>query len=234
MTKLSKILTTVTFLILLSAIYITAQNDSSALPNPTPSESEQIAVLKEQVKIMREYNQSILDTIYYALGGLVTTIAIVIGLGWYTNFRIYKNDLSNIRNELKTDFDSFKPSLREEMIEAAKKAGEAAVESSLRAIKSLQYEMLLLEAKSWEEKESFVNAIMTYTDALPLAIEIHSELYVPKLIDRILQILRSDKKLFFTAATLRAITKNLELIPQEYETDVAVIKKIIVSKREES
>jgi len=64
------------------------------------SSKEQIAVLREQNKIIREYQNSLLSTVYLALGGIVGIAAFLAGFSWWTNNRIYELDKLRFREEV--------------------------------------------------------------------------------------------------------------------------------------
>jgi len=64
------------------------------------SSKEQIAVLREQNKIIREYQNSLLSTVYWALGGIVGIAAFLAGFSWWTNNRIYELDKLRFREEV--------------------------------------------------------------------------------------------------------------------------------------
>jgi len=79
-----------------------------------------LVALRTQLEVMRSFDASLLSTVYWSLGTLVVIVAVLIGLGWFANFRVYQRDLEGIKREL----DAL----------AAKNIAElkAALESSLR------------------------------------------------------------------------------------------------------
>jgi CRISPR/Cas system CSM-associated protein Csm2 small subunit len=57
--------------------------------------SQQISgneLLKGELKAIREYHGSLLDTVYWALGIVFSLVLVIIGSSWYANFRLYEAD----------------------------------------------------------------------------------------------------------------------------------------------
>lgn len=63
------------------------------------SENE-VVLLKEQNKLIREYQGSLLDTVYWALGGVFATAALLAGFGWWSNFKLYEADKQRLQQDL--------------------------------------------------------------------------------------------------------------------------------------
>ena len=74
------------------------------------SENE-IALLKEQNKLIREYQGSLLDTVYWALGGVFATAALLAGFGWWSNFKLYEADKQRLQQELTTKINELEAKL---------------------------------------------------------------------------------------------------------------------------
>lgn len=70
---------------------------------------EQILELKIQNEITNKFQSSILSTVYWSLGFLGTIATLLVGFGWWSNFKIHEKDKESIKNEalsLITDFES--------------------------------------------------------------------------------------------------------------------------------
>lgn len=68
-------------------------------PTPPTQNNEEAIALKAQVELMRHYDQRLLNTVYWALGGMGAVVLLVVGLGWYTNFRLYKRDVEDLKKD---------------------------------------------------------------------------------------------------------------------------------------
>ena len=70
---------------------IVATND---LSNP------EIALLREQVKVMKDYHGSLLDTVYLALGGVFTMAVLLSGFAWWSNFKLLDGDKRRLQEDM--------------------------------------------------------------------------------------------------------------------------------------
>ena len=50
-----------------------------------------------------ELSTRLLNTVYCSLGTLANVTALLIGFGWFANFRVYERDKGAMRTELLTD-----------------------------------------------------------------------------------------------------------------------------------
>lgn len=211
------------------------------LPNSTPApvsrpqnqtESEKIAVLQAQLDLMRQYDQRLLNTVYWSLGSIGGIVLLVVGLGWYTNFRIYRRDVEDIKRDVKNDFEnslnSIRTSLRSDMLSESRNAVELAVKSALRDIREVQYQILKLEAERWERANIFGNTLLTYSEMIKLANETIVGIHMPELLDSMLRLLKT-KEVILNAGATAAITKALVAVPTEYSADVDAINQLIRS-----
>ena len=65
--------------------------------------SQQISgneLLKGELKAIREYHGSLLDTVYWTLGVVFGLVLVIIGSSWYTNFRLYESDKARLLEEV--------------------------------------------------------------------------------------------------------------------------------------
>lgn len=213
------------------------------LPTSTPTpvsqpqnqtEPEKIAVLQAQLDLMRQYDQRLLNTVYWSLGSIGGIVLLVVGLGWYTNFRIYRRDVEDIKRDVKNDFEnslnSIKTSLRSEMLNESRNAVESSVKSAFRDIRGVQYQIMKLEAERWENTGVHANAVFTYSEMIQLANETYADMYVPEILEQMLRLLKT-KEVLLTSRATASITKALVAVPTEYSADVDAINQLIRSLR---
>jgi hypothetical protein len=53
--------------------------------------------------MMKEYHSSLLDTVYWALGVVVTVALLVGGFSWYSTFRVYEADKRDLRRDMEAN-----------------------------------------------------------------------------------------------------------------------------------
>ena len=63
----------------------------------------QIQSLEGQVLLLDQINGKILNTIYWALGGLISVFILIIGLNFFQNYSLNKRELDEIKKEMKND-----------------------------------------------------------------------------------------------------------------------------------
>lgn len=234
---------------------------SSADEDPKPSitgvsmtaQEGEVAVLRAQLELMREYDQRLLSTVYWSLGGLVTIATILIGFGWFANFRVYERDRnvlaqelrSMIQNELREmsqrverDIENrFKASEErtKERVASATEALESKVDGEFRnlnhEILNSQYELKHLEADKWMAKAVYSNALRAYCGMMQLSLRIGYQWRVAKTLDYIHDVLMSmrdqGKGRSLDADDIRAVTTLLDSIPKEHAIVVSGIRGLL-------
>jgi hypothetical protein len=157
-------------LVVQSSTAAPAREVSSPTPVPTtrsssePQGETEAALLKAQLEVMRQYDQRLLQTVYWTLATAFGVTLFVAGAGWYVNFRLYDRDkqalLSELHSEVeaasgtssrsierglqeaRTSLDNAVSKMREDLHhkteERGKQIEEAALQASKEAINSLQ------------------------------------------------------------------------------------------------
>ncbi|MEL7834275.1 hypothetical protein [Fodinibius sp. Rm-B-1B1-1] len=65
-------------------------------------QAQKIQVLEKELETTQKYLDEITDTVYWSLGVLVTIAGLLVGFGWFSNFKVYERDKKALRNELKS------------------------------------------------------------------------------------------------------------------------------------
>ena len=92
-------------------------NTSSGAPEAIPAQSEvtKVAILQAQLEIIRNYDENLLNTVYWSLGTTVGIMLLVVGLGWYSNFRVYTRDVAEMERNIKKLVDAQKSTVLAEL-----------------------------------------------------------------------------------------------------------------------
>lgn len=119
----------------------TASAPLSAAPGgpPTldPTGAQRVALLEAQLQTMRDYHSSLLDTVYFALAGVFLLASLLVGFGWFANFKVYERDKLALRAELEAIVVKASGELKAEAAIAATAAGkdvQAGMSSASQAI----------------------------------------------------------------------------------------------------
>ncbi|WP_339466238.1 hypothetical protein [Pseudomonas lurida] len=121
-----KWVTRVLFCVLLACTTIAFSKTNSTLPSSGDSapnassnsvqtilsqKESELLLLKDQNKLIREFQSSQQTTVLWALGSVLSFVLVVMGLSYFTNFKFYEQD----KDRIKTDFESRLASYRAEM-----------------------------------------------------------------------------------------------------------------------
>jgi hypothetical protein len=75
---------------------------STAVTQAISKEELELKVLQAQSATMKEYHSSLLDTVYWALGTVATVAALLVGFGWFANFKFHEAEKQRLKEELET------------------------------------------------------------------------------------------------------------------------------------
>ncbi len=74
--------------------------DSVAGKNISQLELE-LELLQNQNELIKEYQSSLLSTVYWSLSALMTITVLLIGFGWWSNSRMHEKDKERLKDEVK-------------------------------------------------------------------------------------------------------------------------------------
>lgn len=75
--------------------------EKTTAPSANRGFEEKNAVLEAQLQTMKDYQSALLDTVYWALGGVFSVVVLLSGFGWFANFKVYERDKANLTQELR-------------------------------------------------------------------------------------------------------------------------------------
>jgi len=245
-------------------IFIAVGFPSYAVEKPGPSSQQastsaaerEVDVLRAQLEIMRSYDERLLSTVYWSLGGLITIAALLIGFGWFANFRVYERDKnalakelrSILENEIRTTFQNLEENigkrfevLKKEMEKAATsatKSFESEVKQQFGEVRydlfSLKYKVTESEAEQWLTRGVHTNALRRYCGTLEIALERNSQFLVSRSLDNMHAILKAiiEKRSSLPDAELiREVSAVLGRVPEEHGIAVSAIHGLLESIR---
>lgn len=71
------------------------------------AKEKEIELLKAQNSSINKYQDSLLSTVHWSLGGVFTMAFLLAGFGWWNNSRIYESDKARTKDEIASKLDSF-------------------------------------------------------------------------------------------------------------------------------
>jgi hypothetical protein len=220
-------------------------------PPTIVTSSDDATVLRAQLQIMRDADQRLLSTVYWALGTLISVTIVVAVLGWYMNFHVYERDRESVKQELSAMLTSKQAELEKGVRQSLSKLDSdlrelitqrlAASEERLRTVAQsaaanveytlthLRYDFSELKGK-WEEQQgSLLGAWFEYRNMLITTIEM-GESWPGYALEHLKRILKAGVRL--NHHHVLEISHLLERVPSGYSADVATIEHLVKLARE--
>jgi len=236
---------------------------AGAAPRATPTAREatpdaEVTALRAQLQVMRDYDQRLLATVYWSLGGILTLAGLLVGLGWYANFRVYERDRASLAREVRTEAQSELLRIRERLDresaeEYARLAGELrrvsqnaaqsvreevmkTIDGFRKDLRRLEYLHLQAEGETWRSRDVQVNALRSYIPMLELALSLNNQYWIADCLDHIHtalgDLLAGNGGPRPDAELIRRISEVLGKVPIEFDVSVSAIKSRLKSLRE--
>ncbi|MCZ2120631.1 MAG: hypothetical protein LC108_00025 [Anaerolineales bacterium] len=223
-----------------TVVNLTPTATATALPD------NEVVVLRAQLEIMQQYNQQILATVYWALGIIAGLAVLLVGFGWFVNFRVYERDKSTmqddlryfIRSELETSSKAFEKRIDEKIEKSVKDYQEnlkaslvkmqARVSSIEEALAESEYKRLSEETKKETYKDS---AFRQYVRMIELAHKLppYLDFYFSEPLENIITLLKDG--LAPAPEDVKDLNKELNNVPEGYAMDVESIRQLIKNSR---
>lgn len=73
---------------------------SGVVANSLDTNATELATLRAQNHLIKEYQAALLDTVYWALTGVVTMAVLLTGFTGFINFKFYESDKARLKEEL--------------------------------------------------------------------------------------------------------------------------------------
>ncbi|MEZ8943242.1 insecticidal delta-endotoxin Cry8Ea1 family protein [Vibrio sp. 10N.261.55.F4] len=215
--------------------------------------NEQIALLKQQVAMMKEHQESLLGTIHWTLGTVITVGIFLIGYNWFSNFKAYERDKEALKVELKSAVNVELEHSKTEVhmiVDNMKGALQTLVDDKVTPLSrnletklnsrynSLNNDILRLsiyrheqERLSWNEQKVYVNALSSSLNIINTSITLNDEWLLATGIDNLLEdlnsILKKECNVYPDAELIRNTVIALDKLPSEHALSVKSSKEKI-------
>ena len=64
-----------------------------------------LAQSQSELNLIKEYHSSLLTTVYWSLASLISIAVLMVGFGWWSNFRMHEKDKDRLKEEIKKNID---------------------------------------------------------------------------------------------------------------------------------
>ncbi len=214
-----------------SALIYAQTPSPTATPTPTPtihsqtqSDGEKIAILQAQLELMRQYDQRLLNTVYYTLAALGTVVFLIVTLGWYTNFRLYKRDNEALKQEVISSLAA-----------EARQAAEKVAAQMFNDLNDIKFELLKLEANQWEAEGVYGNVLGRHVEMAEVSSERGYDWRISRALGEMMRVLKiivnNEKHSTLDGDTAIKITRMLDGLSAEHSADVDIIRQLVRSAR---
>jgi hypothetical protein len=185
-----------------------------------------VAVQAKEIELIREFQGDLLTTVYWALGGTFALTTLLLGFGWFLNFRVYERDKNALHDELLGVLRQEQAKLREELkaeneasrksaLEAAKSANDMAVRTLQREVSDLKLASVRERVERHKEKNAPGMVITHGIDWLELALKVDALHDVSPALETLIDAIADGGKLF--GSELTELTTLLSKVPEQHE-----------------
>lgn len=227
-------LASVHVIVLVAALLVTGFWPAAAVGQEAVSEAE--STLHAQIETMERFIDRILVTVYWALGSIITVAVLLIGFGWFVNFRIYERDKENLLDKVTSEVSAkvaeAKNEIKSEVAETSRNHTKAAVDSVLKSkvgpieakLSELSDNVLEINADSYfaqaREAQSDNYAMYLYRSGLEHLLRTPYFWYRSKFIDT----MNEMEKLIYGGAKLdaddiQAVAAFYKRLPKQFEVN---------------
>lgn len=253
MKKIQYIIQIIIVSLLVISFSLPVHAQGSAVPhtsiNQDAQPSSEVIALRAQNELMRQYDQRLLDTVYYALAALGSLALLIVGLGWYTNFRLYRRDIEALKTELNNslheDIAKLSQSLHAEIAnhkEELKESTIEAVETTLaphktalqrvgRKVTDIQFSLRITQAMNNEGGKFYEKALHQYLLVIKDTFRHKADFRQARSLslEGIQRILKAQ--IIPSAALASDIFEIINKLPEDYSADVTTIRHLVTAAR---
>lgn len=170
---------------------------------------------------------------------------VIVGAGWYTNFRLYDRDkaamkqelLFSLREEARSIIETTAAKSRAELseaIEASAAQSSGRLNSMHRDLNTTRYQVLEIEANQHEAAQVWSNVLRTYLKMIRVGQELGYEFYVSRSIGQVIRVLKiiAKKDVSHLEGDLASdVTRMLDSLGSEFSVDVDTIRQLLRTAR---
>lgn len=194
------------------------------------TENTNLIILQNKVDLLESINIKILDTIYWALGGLITVMLAIVGLNFFQNFSLNNKKISTIKEEINNDLKEGITKLNEQneqkmaaFIIKSKGEIKSEIQLSLTAIKrdisrieddyeDIKRENLIRSAFEYKSKGQ-LGYIINLTEVLKIDIKRGQDWRINESLDSISKCIDHGS---FDSDSITELQRILDTLPTEY------------------
>jgi regulator of replication initiation timing len=256
----------------LLAVCVVSGQSSAPSPNQPQESQETSATLRAQLAIMKDFDQRLVATVYWALSAIAALTLILVGFSWLLNFRIYDRDKAALTQELRSlltqesaaqqariaeQFADLQQEMTKDLRERERLLGKAVESAAENAVQPVRLELEKLsqrftqasrelsgversvkqiEAREWETRGVWMNALRSYTKVLAASISENVEWQVAADLEKIRKTLEQmiSANASWFASDVAALVALLDSIPPQHTIGVKAVKELAARVRRDA
>lgn len=199
-------------------------------------------ILEAQLQTTKDYQGSLLDTVYWALAGVFVIVGLLLGFGWLANFKIYDRDKEVIREQLNIQIEIEASNLKDyiksqikELSGTQSKLIEEHIDQSVRTLtlKNVSLDSrifhieLNIKKKEMDHEKSPAMALTHALNVVNLCVK-NSQDDIPDTLHFMLNKIDEGGK--FTASEITRVQKIINELPTQYSTlSQKLLSKLVAS-----
>lgn len=214
----------------------------ASTPAVSPQPNPELVALRGQVELIREYNERILNTVYWALGGMLTVLTLIVGFGWYANFRSYKRDVEELQSHFKREFEEIKKSyksdidtLKQTAMPELRKEISSLIDSKMHSLNhqlnELKYGLLEAQLADYVTKGVHANALTVSLNMIDVALQIGYDWKISLSINHLAKAIKAGGMKY--SGDARTIINVVNALPADYKEEAELIRQLVRAAREE-
>jgi len=184
-----------------------------------------LIALRAQLELTRAFQADLLSTVYWSLGVLVLIVAVLVGFGWFANFRVYQRDLDALRRELEATVTKSIVEMRAalqaslaEQLTASKQELQQVLSAKIDGIAldllRLQVEFFQFEFDTRVGNKNYTMAVTSALRLLGSAIDLKWDFFINLALTGIVDSINNGGRL--TLTELQSATNLLMRLPDSY------------------
>ncbi len=89
-----------TVFLLIVSLSVTQAPRGQSPSRAAPRSDSLLAVMEARLEAEKDYRKDLLHTVYWALGGVGGLAVVLLGYGWFANFKVYERDKQALQEDL--------------------------------------------------------------------------------------------------------------------------------------
>ena len=206
--------------------------DKVLLEKKLIASNTQIEILKSQINLITSYQDKLLSTVYWSLGGIITLTVLLIGFNWFINIRNQDKEIENLKNTIRNQINDAKSELKTDVNNSLDTKIKTTVSRLEGKIIYLEIDISQQKCEKWILTKVYANALREQSNILKLlSSQSHSDYRTSSAFEKIFEILElinnENKKSCLNPDVIKGIVQSMKLFQDSHQLTVAKIEKIL-------